>query len=197
MFKPQSVERRDVMLIFFADIKGSLFRSDVEDNINQEAMKMGPVVTYGDCAEKQEAREQPNADRQEGVLEHALDIGTTETFDVQEHPQVGFANGTEPPPLTTPFQRPPISNFTRTHLMHADDDDSVHLYLDPEPDLALNYDDNDSDADSFSTTGGLSIQGDAEQTNVGDADDEIDNEHTLSDNDDDDGGNNDDGEFRD
>ena len=55
VLKPQSAERRDVMLIFFADIKGSLFWSDVEDNINQAAMKMGPIVTYGDCAQKRTA----------------------------------------------------------------------------------------------------------------------------------------------
>ena len=53
MYKPETCARRGIMLIFFSDIKGALFRSDVEDVIAQLTSKMGPVVAEDDCKAKQ------------------------------------------------------------------------------------------------------------------------------------------------
>ena len=44
------------MIIFFADIKGSLYRNEVENAIEQLCSKMGPVETEDDCKAKQPAQ---------------------------------------------------------------------------------------------------------------------------------------------
>ena len=45
------------MLIFFTDIKGSLYRNEVENVIDQLCSKMGPVETEDDCKSKQPAQD--------------------------------------------------------------------------------------------------------------------------------------------
>ena len=40
------------MLIFVSDIKGSLYRSEVEDAIGQLCSKMGSVITEDSCKAK-------------------------------------------------------------------------------------------------------------------------------------------------
>ena len=56
MLKPHTCSRRDVMIIFFTDIKGSLYRSEVENVIEQLCSKMGPVETKDGCKAKQPAQ---------------------------------------------------------------------------------------------------------------------------------------------
>ena len=110
MFRPQTCTRRDVMIIFFTDIKGSLYRSEVENVIEQLCAKMGPEETEHTCTAKQPAQDSEDNDEDIDIL----NIGTNmpEHFDADEHDEVQFAAGTDTPPPVRPFRRSSLSAFT-------------------------------------------------------------------------------------
>ena len=85
MFRPQTCSRRDVIMIFFTDQKGSLYRSEIENIIDQMVTKMGPEETELTCKEKQPLVDSEVNDEDGNVL----DIGTNmpEHFDDDEMAQ--------------------------------------------------------------------------------------------------------------
>ena len=175
MYKPETCARRDIMLIFFSDIKGALFRSDVEDVIAQLTSKMGPVVAEDDCKAKQ-----PEPD--EHYLNHDinddLEIGgnDAEQFANTEYDAAHFASGTEIPPPVRPFRRPPLSSFTirKFGLVGFDEPKVNDHHIDPPVNLEEFYGDDDDDDKStvtFSTNDGHTTTGDADDdSNEGDDD---------------------------
>ena len=110
MFRPQTCTRIDVMIIFFTDIKGSLYRSEVENVIEQLCSKMGPEENELTCTAKQPAQDSDLNDDDTS----ALNIGTNipEHFADDEHDAAQFAAGTDAPPPARPFRRSPLSAFT-------------------------------------------------------------------------------------
>ena len=178
MFRPQTCTRRDVIMIFFTDQKGSLYRSEIENIIDQMVTKMGPEETELTCKEKQPLVDSEVNDEDGDVL----DIGTNmpEHFDDDEHDAVQFAPGTDTPPPARPFRRSPLSAFTirRFDLVGFDEPTRPHEHrMDPPVDLDYNYgvDDDESSISTFSTTDGNSDLGD-----------DIDDSDSVIDDDDDD-----------
>ena len=178
MFRPQTCSRRDAIMIFFTDQKGSLYRSEIENIIDQMVTKMGPEETELTCKEKQPLVDSEVNDEDGNVL----DIGTNmpEHFDDDEHDAVQFAPGTDTPPPARPFRRSPLSAFTirRFDLVGFDEPTRPHEHrMDPPVDLDYNYgvDDDESSISTFSTTDGNSDLGD-----------DIDDSDSVIDDDDDD-----------
>ena len=67
----------------FDDIKGSLYRSEVENVIEQLCSKMGPVVTEDGCEAKQPAQNDELNDDDDGQLN--ISDNPSEQFDDDEH----------------------------------------------------------------------------------------------------------------
>ena len=69
MFRPQTCTRRDVIMIFFTDQKGSLYRSEIENIIEQMITKMGPEETELTCKAKQPAVDSEANDEDGDILD--------------------------------------------------------------------------------------------------------------------------------
>ena len=98
------------MIIFFTDIKGSLYRSEVENVIEQLCAKTGPAETEDNCKAKQPAQDDDLNDDDTAQLNIGTNIPAC--FDVDEHDAAQFAPGTDTPPPARPFRRSPLSAFT-------------------------------------------------------------------------------------
>ena len=150
------------MIIFFTDIKDSLYRCEVENVIEQLCSKMGPEETENTCKAKQPAQDSDLNDEDTAVL----NIGTNipEDFDDDEHNAAQFATaGTDTPPPARPFRRSPLSAFTirRFGLAGFDEPTGHEHRIDPPVNLERFYgvDDDDLSIITFSTNDGNSDAG--------------------------------------
>ena len=189
MFRPHTCTRRDVMIIFFTDIKGSLYRSEIENVIDQLCSKMGPQENEDTCNAKQPAAD---SDLNDDENDSHLNIGTNvpEHFTDDEHETAQFAEGTDAPPPTRPFRRPPLSAFTIRRFGLAGFDEPVGLVhrIDPPVNLEEFYGFHADDLSivSFSTNDGNSdghADVDGENDSIYSANDDDGSEHGDSDDD--------------
>ena len=198
MFHPETCTRRDIITIFFVDMKTSLYRDQASESMATVISRMGPEPTFAELEESCDF----DADRRTRTRMVAENEGEI----VDDLEPVHFAHGTPDVPRQPRFVRPPLSNFARrmfnvrsdltasgiTRLEHFDNADDDNIYDDTDSYSIISFsttdgqEQQDADVDRGRIDDGFILPVYAERRAQQMADNDDDDDHDDGDDDDDD-----------
>ena len=153
MFHPETCTRRDIITIFFVDMKTSLYRDQASESMATVISRMGPEPTFAELEESCDL----DADRRTRTNMVAENDGEF----VDDLEPAGFAYGTPEMPRQARFRRPPLSNFARRMFNVRSDLNDAGIsrleHFDNASDII------DDDADSYSIISFSTADGQEEQ----------------------------------